>query len=228
MTEAKWLACADPTPMLQFLKGKVSDRKMRLFAVACCRRMWHIRPTILRGLRDRATIETAEKFADGEALRDELNAIWKGAFRPEVRELAIFSFSAFERLASSVCKRWPQLQAHWVAKKGGPPEAAAAALRAELQAQAVLLRDILGSSFSSASLDPSWRTWNSGTVVQLARAAFDERELPSGHLDTTRLALLADALEDAGCTDPLILGHLRGPGPHVRGCWAVDLLLGKA
>jgi hypothetical protein len=64
-------------------------------------------------------------------------------------------------------------------------------------------------------------------VVALAQAAYDEREQPSGRLDVARLAVLADALEDAGCDQPDLLGHLRGPGPHVRGCWAVDLLLGK-
>ena len=65
-------------------------------------------------------------------------------------------------------------------------------------------------------------------MVGLAQAAYDERELPSGTLDATRLAVLADALEEAGCPDRTILDHLRGPGPHVRGCWAVDLLLGKS
>jgi hypothetical protein len=65
-------------------------------------------------------------------------------------------------------------------------------------------------------------------VVALAQAAYDQRELPAGHLDRARLAILADALEEAGCTDQTILGHLRGPGPHVRGCWAVDLILGKS
>jgi len=64
-------------------------------------------------------------------------------------------------------------------------------------------------------------------VVALAQAAYDERELPAGTLDLARLAVLADALEEAGCTAQTILDHLRGPGPHVRGCWAVDLILGK-
>jgi hypothetical protein len=72
-----------------------------------------------------------------------------------------------------------------------------------------------------------WLAWGSGTVRRLAGAAYEERELPGGTLDTTRLAVLADALEEAGCTDPMLLGHLRGPGPHPRGCWAVDLILGK-
>jgi hypothetical protein len=69
--------------------------------------------------------------------------------------------------------------------------------------------------------------WNGGTVVKLAQAAYEESDLPSGTLDTTRLAILADALEEAGCADAEILGHLRGPRPHVLGCWAVDLIVGK-
>jgi hypothetical protein len=62
----------------------------------------------------------------------------------------------------------------------------------------------------------------------LARSAYEQRELPAGTLDVARLGVLADALEEAGCADAGLLGHLRGPGPHVRGCWAVDLLLGKS
>jgi hypothetical protein len=89
-----------------------------------------------------------------------------------------------------------------------------------------LLRDIFGPlPFRPVHLDPAWRTRQ---VVALAQAASDQRELPSGSLDTTRLAVLADALEEAGCTNADILGHHRGPGPHVRGCWAVDLVLGKS
>ncbi|MGE3806627.1 MAG: WD40 repeat domain-containing protein [Gemmataceae bacterium] len=67
--------------------------------------------------------------------------------------------------------------------------------------------------------------WRDRTSPKLAQAAYDERELPSGHLDTKRLAILADALEEAGCTNENVLAHLRGAGPHVRGCWPVDLLL---
>jgi hypothetical protein len=63
--------------------------------------------------------------------------------------------------------------------------------------------------------------------MALAQAAYDERNLPSGLLDTNRLAVLADALEDAGCTGPDILEHLRGNAPHVRGCWVLDLILSK-
>jgi hypothetical protein len=88
-----------------------------------------------------------------------------------------------------------------------------------------LVRDIFGNPFRPVTLDPSWLT---PTVIGLAQAIYQERELPSGHLDPNRLAVLADALEEAGCTDADILIHCRGPEPHVRGCWVVDALLEKS
>ena len=81
------------------------------------------------------------------------------------------------------------------------------------------------NAFRPVSLDAAHRTTS---VVSLARAAYLERRLAGGELDPMRLPIVADALEDAGCTDAELLGHLRGPGPHVRGCWAVDLLLGRS
>jgi hypothetical protein len=88
-----------------------------------------------------------------------------------------------------------------------------------------VLRCIFGNPFHPFALAPSCTT---ATVLALAHLAYEDRILPAGILDSQRLAVLADALEDAGCTDPDILVHLRGPGPHVRGCWVVDLLLGKS
>jgi len=82
--------------------------------------------------------------------------------------------------------------------------------------QADFLRDIFGNPFRPVSLAPAWMT---PAVLNLAQAAYDNRPLPSGLLDNAGLAILADALEEAGCADPEILSHLRGPGPHVRGCW---------
>jgi hypothetical protein len=97
------------------------------------------------------------------------------------------------------------------------------------RAIANLLRDIFGNPFRpSPPLPLAVLTWNDAVVVRLAQAAYEERHLPAGALDNSRLAVLADALEEAGCTDADILDHLRGPGPHVRGCWAVDLCLGKS
>jgi hypothetical protein len=99
-----------------------------------------------------------------------------------------------------------------------------AALAEERVAQAHVLRDLFGS----VALAPSVRRWNDGTVRRLAEAAYAERRLPSGHLDSTRLAVLADALEEVGVTDAELLGHLRSGGLHYRGCWALDSLLGKS
>jgi hypothetical protein len=87
-----------------------------------------------------------------------------------------------------------------------------------------VLRDLFGNPFRPVTLPPAWRT---AEGFALAQAAYNERKLPAGTLDVGRLAVLADALEDAGCSDRTVLEHIRGPGPHVRGCWVVDLLLGK-
>jgi hypothetical protein len=93
--------------------------------------------------------------------------------------------------------------------------------------QATLLREIFGNPFRPASLAPTWLTWKDGTIPKMAEVNYEDRELPSGHLDRDRLAVLGDALEEAGCSDPDILGHCQGPVIHVRGCWVLDLLLGK-
>ena len=93
--------------------------------------------------------------------------------------------------------------------------------------QAALVRCLFGNPFWPSGMSPLWLAWNDGTVPRLASKSYDSRSLPTGHLDEERLTVLADALEEAGCTDDAILSHLRGPGPHVRGCWALDTVLGK-
>jgi len=79
------------------------------------------------------------------------------------------------------------------------------------------LRDIFGYPFRPVTIDPAWRT---STAVSVAQGVYTERAFD-------RLPILADALEDAGCTNADILNHCRQPGEHVRGCWCVDLVLGK-
>jgi hypothetical protein len=92
----------------------------------------------------------------------------------------------------------------------------------------LVMRDIFGNPFRPLPpLPPSVLGWHGGLVVQLALAAYEQRSLPAGTLEPDRLAVLADALEDAGCQDDEIVGHLRGPGPHVRGCNVIDLLTGR-
>ena len=89
------------------------------------------------------------------------------------------------------------------------------------------LRDIFGNPFRPVKVERKWLSWQHNTVVKLAQAIYEGRVLPEGTLDASRLAVLADALEEAGCTNAEILGHLRSPGSHLLGCWAVDLLMGK-
>src|SRR5262249_41928657 len=107
-------------------------------------------------------------------------------------------------------------------------EAAEVARKAEQAVQCDLLRDLFGNPLGPLPpLGSSLLTWDNGIVVNLARAAYDDRRLPEGTLDPARLAALADTLEESGLADADLLGHLRGPGPHWGGCHAVDWLLGK-
>ena len=89
--------------------------------------------------------------------------------------------------------------------------------------QCRVLRDLF-DPFRAVRLDPAWLTRE---VAALAEAAYEHRILPSWHLDPQYISILCDALEDAGCAEAELLGHLRGEGPHWRGCWAVDAALGK-
>jgi hypothetical protein len=79
---------------------------------------------------------------------------------------------------------------------------------------------MFGNPFRPSTIVPEWQTWNNRTIPKLARTIYDERRYDI-------MPILGDALEDAGCGDAQILDHCRGAGPHVRGCWVVDLILGK-
>jgi hypothetical protein len=94
----------------------------------------------------------------------------------------------------------------------------------ELKRQSSLLRDLFGNPFRPVTLNPAWL---SPTITSLAQAIYENRQLPSGHFDNVRMGVLADALEEVGCDNADMLSHCRSEGPHVRGCWFVDLLLIK-
>jgi hypothetical protein len=195
-----------------FLADKASDRKLRLLAVACCRRVW----PQLTGPFWREAVERSERFADRQAGPEELAALtdrlaeeWRMPADAAARVAVSVALDA--RAAREVAR-----VASWATPDCSRAE--------ERLAQCRLVREVFGNPFRPVSVPPAWLT---PQVVALARAAYDERDLPAGALDTRRLAVLADAVEDAGCTCQDILGHLRGPGPHYRGCWAVDLLLGQ-
>jgi hypothetical protein len=227
MTESEWLACTDPQKMLEFLLGKASDRKLRLFTCAYCR---HI-------LQDNKAVQVAERFADGLATNAERkhsrNQAIKAAISSElagrggINTLMSVADSAIARILcppSRLYRECGTLPTEIVAAVRGVNAQASNELQ---QTQVMVLRDTFGNPFCPASLDPTVLFWHNAAVGRLAQAAYDERQMPAGTLDNGRLAVLADALEEAGCNDPDILHHLRGPGPHVRGCWVVDTILGK-
>ncbi len=218
MTEEQWLACKDLNLLLRFLHGKAGERKLRLFAVACCRRV----PRLVREEVCRRAVDVAERVADGAARRADLEEAQNAALREAMKGKG-WSADRAVRFIASHCAR-PGLADCGADFVGLARQYVPSTRRQANRAQISLLRDIFGNPFRPVSPSPGWRA---PQLVALAQAAYDERELPGGTLDATRLAVLADALEEAGCTDPDLLGHLRGPGEHVRGCWAVDLLLGK-
>jgi hypothetical protein len=225
MTEAEWLACGDPKPMLEFLRDKASDRKLRLFACACCRRIWQL----LRDGRSRRVVEAAERFVDGKAHKNE----WRRAtLQAKAVSEELHAKALSEETPASKARYYAAAAAFLLTLKNisprGSADWAAAATYFHLgstmatheAAQAPLLRCIAGNPFRPPTVNPGWLRWNGGTLIQLAQVIYDERTFD-------RLPILADALEDAGCTDKDILTHCRSEGPHVRGCWVVDLLLGK-
>jgi hypothetical protein len=242
MTEAQWLACTDPLPMLLALRGGVvSGRKLRLFAAACCRRIW---PLMTDG-RSRQAVEVAEAVAD---------SLVGDAERSQARRAAQQASGSRASSSPPVAQRWGRRAAsaaYWAAARDAEEAASQAPVlaiesmiwqgggyggwdwrpikRQEEESQADLLRDIFGPRPFSPQLPlpPRVLAWGEGIVARLAEAAYTDR-LPEGTLDPLRLAVLADALEDAGCDAAELLAHLRGAGPHVRGCWALDALLLKA
>jgi hypothetical protein len=220
VTEAEWLASDDPRPMLDILHGREHDRKRRLFAAASSRRVAHLLPETAG-----EAIAAAEAFADGRIDKAKLNEVFKAADAAARKARSDRGAHFVVRDVARLSARHSCWYVAW----------AAAELRdipdgreGEWKRQAALLRDILGNPFRPVSISSTVLTWNDAVVVRLAQAAYEERQLPAGTLDNGRLAVLADALEEAGCTDAEVLGHLLGPGPHVHGCWAVDLCLGKS
>jgi hypothetical protein len=234
VTEREWLRCTDPTAMLEFLAGKASDRKLRLFAVACCRRLWHL----LSDEQSRNAVEVAERFADGRADEAELRSTNLGMkFAPATHNATAFLTSVRRYDRPSILFRYGVLdltrpdeaaraESICLSRFQFPADAAVAVARralcndasTEAAAQAVLLHCIFGNPFRPVAIEAQWRT---PTVLDLASAIYTERAFD-------RMPILSDALLDAGCNDASILSHCRGDGVHVKGCWVVDLLLGKS
>jgi len=215
------MECAEPQKMLEFLRRNASDRKLRLFACACCRRIWHL----LCDEYSHNAVAVAEHYGDGEATDEELAAVRRHcAGHSTTADYAAWvitspqAFYAAEEAASDIPGTVGWASADYTEKRWE------IARDGEDAAQSILLRDIFGNPLRPVSINPHWLT---PAVLSIAQAAYDNCNLPSGTLDNARLAVLGDALEDAGCDNQNILNHLRQPGEHVRGCWCVDAILGK-
>jgi hypothetical protein len=234
MTEAEWLSCDHPQPMLAFMRGKASDRKFRFFILNCC---YHIRH-LLMDKPYRHAVDLAEQFVDGLAHDSELAAVrqisehialWgshKGSLGPlwlagwfsdayggasanstdpdaaAVLALAVTMDNA-QAAAEELCVPW------------------AIALGVNPVVMSSTLRDISHAPYRSVVMRSAWRRWNDGIVRKFAQTIYNDCFFDL-------LPILADALEEAGCTDADILNHCRQPGEHVRGCWVIDLLLNKS
>jgi hypothetical protein len=200
MTEEEWLACTDPMRMLSFLNQRLTDRKMRLFAVACCHRIWHL----LTDERSRQAVETAEQYADGRATDHELQDAWHLAFQEVCISPGHWDNAS---LMAAKAARRPTV---WFDTSALPSFE-----------QATVLHDLFGPfPFRPLSVERSLLDWSAQTIPKLAQQFYEEKNWQD-------MPILADALEGAGCDNTDILGHCRRPGPHVRGCWVLDLILGK-
>ena len=231
MTGEAWeQKSTDSIPMLLYLRDKTSERKVLLFNCACCRRIWAKLDS-----EDQVAIEHAEAHPDDPAALQELQL----RLEPE-RSAALAMVGLMDRTAHPVSDSLAQLLTNrtnlrmrllgglgWgigslahhsaLAASGEPVWKGSAAQALELRAQAELVREVFGNPFRPISLDLHWLTSN---VVDLARTIYGEQAC-------ARLPILADALMDAGCENADILEHCKRTGPHVRGCWVVDLLLGQ-
>ncbi|HEV3384706.1 MAG TPA: hypothetical protein VG097_07815 [Gemmata sp.] len=208
MTEAEWLECKDPDEWLESLRWEASGRKARLFGVACCRSFMSF-VNFANDLIPKA-IDAAERYADGQVSSNKASEtamfIDSRLSEEEIDHLTdeeAILFGSVERMCLSN-DIWEDVQG------------VVNSLPRNYQ-NAAFLRDIFGNLFRPVILNPVWLT---STVVALAQQMYDSR-------DFSPLPILADALQDAGCDNEGILNHCRQPGVYVRGCWAVDLLLGK-
>jgi hypothetical protein len=221
LTGSAWSLSSDPSWMLAHLSslpenrpGRPTPRKLRLFACAAVRSAWGCVPDE----RCRHAVEVAERFADGLAGVAELAAAREAAMR--AWQVAADPAKALVRAAHNAAASDAALAAQDAAAEMRRRAATAARLQCDL------LRELFGPTPSRPqAVDPAWLAWEGGIVHGLAAAAYEAR-LPDGRLDPARLIVLGDALLDAGCTRTELTDHLRGPGPHARGCFVLDLLLG--
>jgi hypothetical protein len=256
MTEEDWMACVDEDSLYGELACGFGERKIRLFTSACLARVWPFLPNNLSRLAVEEYTRFADGLVSKRAMLELLSNVeaetrdnmWIAPFRSwpygwycwcceesddaEERKWEVDGYvfrhvrDALKDAEGMAAKA--ALYAQSVAAAQVEARRQQAAREQEQRAQFALLQDLLGKPFrTTPNVNAEWLAWNRGVVRSLARAAYNNCVHPAGILDSVRLAILADALEEAGCSDIVILEHLRGPGPHIRGCRVLDRLLGK-
>jgi hypothetical protein len=207
----EWETTSDVQRMALAIPGRIERRKARLFGAAMCRELWPLLPELSRGV-----VADSELLADGQlAVADTVLCSRANdavpAFNPEL--IPDRHRDATQAVCYAVLDGEMLVAAHTVRK-----------LWPDSVRPQVILRDLFDHHFRPP---PRLDGRRSDQIITLAEAAYSERILPTGHLDLARLAVLSDALEEAGCDDPGLLSHLRSSGPHVRGCWALDAILSR-
>jgi hypothetical protein len=231
MTELEWRHAVEPQKMLKHLTGTAGERKLRLFAVACCRSIWYIIPKTPH----QAALSVGERYADGlvdaqalEAAVREVPKVHIGdnaetdpyhldCWRCDAVRSAIAPGKFGTASAGSVCELASQAAAMVASYSAGLNSLSDIARRREQQRQASLLREIFGNPFRPTVMNPNWL---SDEGLALAREIYEQRQFD-------RLPELARKLEAAGCNNLEILTHFKNDRGHVAGCWAIDLLLGR-
>ena len=214
MTEERWLAATDWRKMRWWLPLKLSKgRKARLFAVACSRRVAHLSGDS----RCDEALAVSELFADERASRARLREAEEAAL-VAVREAVDKQGPQAIAWARDAAWRTSRATSVWHGARSCLNVVSYRDVSTEVAAQTVLLRDIFGNPYRPVVLDPAWLT---SDVLALARGIYEEKAFD-------RTPILADALQDAGCASEDVLSHCRDTSlTHVRGCWVVDVLLGK-
>jgi hypothetical protein len=213
VTAHEWDRCSDPRATLEFLRttGRATNRKLRLFAVACCRRIYR-----RLGGGDKTAVNVVEQCADGLLNETHVQAALS---RVEFRAVrALCELILTERDAIGCAARVAE---EAVVLPYGHEfldlMISVDTLRDwDYSEQCRLGRCIFGNPFRRVTFDSAWLGGNVGGLARLAQAAYDKRDLPEGRLDESRMAVLAGATAEAGCPDLDFLGHLQSPGPHVR------------
>lgn len=217
MTEEEWIACTDRLDlMLDYHWRNMSPRQQRLFGCACLRVGWDQ----LKDQRARNAVEQAEAFADGmvskagmKRVREEVEAVMNEIVPDTERGRTEYCLcEAVRRVATEKQVRNGIVQMDRTLYFSP--------FRDRCARLPVLLRDISPNPFRPTAIATSWLAWHDGTIPKVARAIYEECAFD-------RMPILGDALEEAGCDNADILNHCRSQGPHVRGCWLLDLLLAK-